>query len=168
MTPFGWAARATGLPGAMAAMANMMAGNPLDIGISADEAARKNLKRRVTEESHKPYGSSRSQDDALKARLAEVGQASVTPKVDASQVDAFGAKAEENGEKAKQALNVTFSPKVDNSSLERTANLLDAISGKISAVNGGLSGLRSNAATTVGGLGKVQRGRFSFGGIQGE
>lgn len=167
MAPFGWVARATGLPGMTAAAGNMMAGNPLDIGISADEAARKNQKRRMLEESHKPYGSSRSQDDALKTRLESLANSKAAPKVETSDINKAKAAAE-GAKEAVEGLNQTVRPRVDPSDLTTAVALVDRLNAGLAKAQGSAAGLKTAAEAAVSSLGKVQRGRFSFGGVQGE
>jgi len=85
------------------------------------------------------------------------------PKVDTKEIE----KAKTEAEGAKEAmdgLNTTFSPKVDSSSI-------DAFIGKVAQAKAAVAGLGAsvNAQTArIGALGKVQRGNFTFGGVQGE
>lgn len=77
------------------------------------------------------------------------------------------AKAKIEAEGAKEAvdgLNTTVSPKVDSSSI-------DAFIAKVGQAKAAVAGLGTAVAAEtakVGALGKVQRGRFSYGGVQGE
>lgn len=77
------------------------------------------------------------------------------------------AKAKIEAEGAKEAvdgLNTTVSPKVDSSSI-------DAFIAKVGQAKAAVAGLGTAVAgetAKVGALGKVQRGRFSYGGVQGE
>lgn len=140
---------------------NIAAGNPLDIGLSAEEARAKNNKRRSLETSHNPGGSSREQDDKLKALLRGGGASS--PKVDTSALDGFMEKTGQAKDKL-GGLNTTVKPGVDTSDIAKADGMVDALIAKI-------RGLGAEAAAIAGrlsSLGSAQRGNFATGGTKGE
>ena len=76
-------------------------------------------------------------------------------------------KAKESAEATKEAvdgLNATVRPNVDVSGLQAANREADALLGKLSQIGS----LASGAASKISSLGAIQRGRFSFGGVQGE
>ena len=87
-----------------------------------------------------------------------------TPKVDTKAFDEAAQKATAAGDKAKEALDVTLKPTVDMSSIDA---FLDKVRQAKSEV-AGLGAATSAANARIGNIGKAQRERFSFGGVQGE
>jgi hypothetical protein len=86
------------------------------------------------------------------------------PTLDLSDLQTKKAQAEHIGEDIKTALSVTAKPTVDASSL-------DALISKIETAKNGLASLGAQITATsarITGLGKIQRGNFSYGGVQGE
>lgn len=142
-------------------LANIAAGNPLDIGLTPEQAKAKNDKRRSLEASHNPGGSSRAQDDQLKALLRGGGASS--PKVDTSALDGFVEKTGQAKDKL-GGLNTTVKPNVD-------AGSIDAAVEKAQQLKALLSSIGAEAAAMAGrlsSLGSAQRGNFATGGAKGE
>ena len=84
-------ATATGVAGGTGYLAKIFSGNPLDIGLTPEQAKAKNDKRRSLEYSHNPGGSSREQDQRLKSMLR--GGGGTAAKFDTSALDGFVEKA---------------------------------------------------------------------------
>ncbi|MCA8895977.1 MAG: phage tail tape measure protein [Hyphomicrobiales bacterium] len=89
------------------------------------------------------------------------------PKVDTSQLE----KAKTEAEGAKEAIegmNVTASPKVETSSIQSAVDLAKQLNAELAKADSLAASAKASAAGAVAAIGKVQRGRFSFGGVQGE
>lgn len=150
---------AAALPGLMAeAMlraGNIAAGNPLGETPARAEA------RRGLEASHLPMGSSRAQDDALKARMDEmrrqqaanqpqpVATMGAGPQVNTAQIDSAASRAAEAGQQIKASLDVTASPQVDASSIDAAIAKARELASTLASV-GAL--IRSSAAAVGRGL----------------
>jgi len=149
--------------GATVALSNIAAGNPLDIGLTPEQAKAKNDKRRDLERSHNPGGSSRAQDDALKVLLGGKGAAQRGPMGDTSALDGFVEKAGDAKQKL-DGLNTTVKPSVDTSGLQQANALADSLVGKLQQIHSMGRGI----AGSLGTLGQMQRRSFSYGGGEGE
>lgn len=140
---------------AMLRAANTAAGRPLD------ETPERAAARRRLETSHNPGGSSRAQDDALKARMERMHQSRAAsepqpvatmasggsgPSVNTGQIDAAMTKASEAGAQIQSALNVTASPQVDSSQI-------DALIAKLTQAAALLAGLGARAAAAARSIG---------------
>ena len=93
--------------------------------------------------------------------------ARAAPKVETGDLD----KAKEAAEGAKEAvdgLNTSVKPNVDTSSIAAAIQQADTLISKLQQAGSLASSAKASAAGAVAALGKVQRGRFSFGGVQGE
>ena len=130
--------------------ASKMAGNPLDIGLSPEEAARKNDRRRALEAGNNPGGSSAAQDAALKARLAATRQEA------------------ERTKNAVDGLDTTVTPNVESGSISVALRMARELNAELAKAGTLAAGARASAASALSSLGKVQRGNFKFGGVQGE
>jgi hypothetical protein len=116
--------------------------------------------RRRLEAGHNAGGSSRAQDDALKARLEGMRQARAAsepqavatmaggggPTVNTTQIDAATSRASEAGSQILTALNVTASPQVDSSQI-------DALIAKLTQAASLLAGLGAKAAAAARSIG---------------
>ena len=101
----------------------------------------------------------------------------VTPNVNTSALDQVPPKAE-SARASLQGLNTTVSPNVDTGSIsaaigqvQHLLSLLNSVGGAANSAAAGANRAAAaarSAAASMAGLGRVQRGNFSYGGVQGE
>lgn len=101
----------------------------------------------------------------------------VTPNVNTSALDQVPPKAE-SARASLQGLNTTVSPHVDTGSIsaaigqvQHLLSLLNSVGGAANSAAAGANRAAAaarSAAASMAGLGRVQRGNFSYGGVQGE
>jgi hypothetical protein len=101
----------------------------------------------------------------------------VKPTVDTSGLDATRLKADE-AKTALQGLNVSVTPSVNSGSIDiaigkaqqllSLLNSVGAAANSAAAAAGSAANVAGSAAAKISALGKIQRGNFSYGGVQGE
>ena len=109
--------------------------------------------------------------------LPSFAQMTVKPTVDTSGLDAARLKADE-AKTALQGLNLSVTPNVNSGSIDiaigkaqqllSLLNSVGAAANSAAAAAGNAATVAGSAAAKISALGKIQRGNFSFGGVQGE
>jgi hypothetical protein len=109
--------------------------------------------------------------------LPSFAQMTVKPTVDTSGLDAARLKADE-AKNALQGLNVSVTPNVNSGSIDiaigkaqqllSLLNSVGAAADSAAAAAGSAANVAGSAAAKISALGKIQRGNFSYGGVQGE
>jgi hypothetical protein len=109
--------------------------------------------------------------------LPSFGQMTVKPTVDTSGLDTARLKADE-AKTALQGLNLSVTPNVNSRSIDiaigkaqqllSLLNSVGAAANSAAAAAGSAANAAGSAAAKISALGKIQRGNFSFGGVQGE
>ncbi len=109
--------------------------------------------------------------------LPSFAQMTVKPTVDTSGLDTARLKADE-AKTALQGLNVSVTPNVNSGSIDiaigkaqqllSLLNSVGAAANSAAAAAGTAANAAGSAAAKISALGKIQRGNFSYGGVQGE
>jgi hypothetical protein len=109
--------------------------------------------------------------------LPAFAQMTVKPSVDTSGLDAARLKAGE-AKTALQGLNLSVTPNVNSGSIDvaigkaqqllSLLNSVGAAANSAAAAAGSAANAAGSAAAKISALGKIQRGNFSYGGVQGE
>jgi hypothetical protein len=109
--------------------------------------------------------------------LPAFAQMTVKPTVDTSGLDTVRLKADE-AKTALQGLNLSVTPNVNSGSIDvaigkaqqllSLLNSVGAAANSAAAAAGSAANAAGSAAAKISALGKIQRGNFSYGGVQGE
>ncbi len=175
MMPLSWLARAGAGPYGVAAGTAWMTYRGLGGGMAPNEAALMQElatlnKQIATLDSLIAGKESRGEDasgtiakrNAAQARFDQLRGGVDTSNLEKAKTAAEGAKHAIDG------MNVTATPKVETSSIQSAVDLAKQLNAELAKAGSLAASAKSSAAGAVAALGKVQRRRFSFGGVQGE